>query len=148
MSKVAGLRLIPWLSEDGATLKPGLTEEEAWMFLTEASETLVALDVEILLPSWWQAMKNANLKVKASLKGSSSHRPSFVGLQAMLDFNWRFSMNGVDFSEDEFSQLVEEKRRLVFIRGRWVKLDPRLYSTNSGFDETCRKGRLACKGFA
>ncbi|MEH7111473.1 DEAD/DEAH box helicase [Neobacillus niacini] len=117
-------RLIPWLSEDGATLKSGLTEEEAWMFLTEASETLVALDVEILLPAWWQAMKNANLKVKASLKGSSSHRPSFVGLQAMLDFNWRFSMNGVDLSEDEFSQLVEEKRRLVFIRGRWVKLDP------------------------
>ncbi|MDQ0200802.1 DEAD/DEAH box helicase [Neobacillus ginsengisoli] len=105
-------------------LKSRLSEEEAWMFLTEASETLVALDVEILLPSWWQAMKNANLKVKASLKGTGSHRPSFVGLQAMLDFNWRFSMNGVDLSEDEFGKLVEEKRRLVYIRGRWVKLDP------------------------
>ncbi|MBM7652601.1 DEAD/DEAH box helicase [Neobacillus cucumis] len=116
-------RLIPWLEEDGF-FKSHLTEEEAWMFLTEASETLVALDVEILLPSWWQAMKNANLKVKASLKGSSSHRPSFVGLQAMLDFNWRFSMNGVDLSEEEFGQLVEEKRKLVYIRGRWVKLDP------------------------
>ena len=117
------VRLIPWLGEDGF-FKTHLSEEEAWMFLTEASETLVALDVEILLPSWWQAMKNANLKVKASLKGTSSHRPSFVGLQAMLDFNWRFSMNGVDLSEDEFGKLVEEKRRLVFIRGRWVKLDP------------------------
>ncbi|MGZ6434818.1 MAG: DEAD/DEAH box helicase [Pseudobdellovibrionaceae bacterium] len=144
------VRLIPWLSDDredmigsgvaapaddtegtadGASaplprLKSRLSEEEAWMFLTEASETLVALDVEILLPSWWQAMKNANLKVKASLKGTGSHRPSFVGLQAMLDFNWRFSMNGVDLSEDEFGKLVEEKRRLVYIRGRWVKLDP------------------------
>ncbi|OIK10622.1 ATP-dependent helicase [Bacillus sp. MUM 116] len=119
------VRLIPWLAdEEEARLKTHLTEEEAWMFLTEASETLVALDVEILLPSWWQAMKNANLKVKASLKGTSSHRPSFVGLQDVLDFNWRFSMNGVDLSEDEFSQLVEEKRRLVYIRGRWVKLDP------------------------
>ncbi|MGG3469532.1 DEAD/DEAH box helicase [Neobacillus pocheonensis] len=117
------VRLIPWLSEDDY-FKTHLSEEEAWMFLTEASETLLALDVEILLPSWWQAMKNANLKVKASLKGTSSHRPSFVGLQAMLDFNWRFSMNGVDLSEDEFGQLVEEKRRLVYIRGRWVKLDP------------------------
>jgi len=130
------VRMIPWLGEDlGDTddtadlaverrLKTHLTEEEAWMFLTEASETLVALNVEILLPSWWQAMKNANLKVKASLKGTSSHRPSFVGLQAMLDFNWRFSMNGVDLSEEEFGNLVEEKRRLVYIRGRWVKLDP------------------------
>jgi SNF2 family DNA or RNA helicase len=111
--------------ESGAArLKSELSEEEAWMFLTEASETLVALNVEILLPSWWQAMKNANLKVKAALKGTGSHRPSFVGLQAMLDFNWRFSMNGVDLSEDEFNRLVEEKRRLVYIRGRWVKLDP------------------------
>ncbi|MGG3561177.1 DEAD/DEAH box helicase [Neobacillus rhizosphaerae] len=117
------VRLIPWLSEDDY-FKTHLTEEEAWMFLTEASETMLALDVEILLPSWWQAMKNANLKVKASLKGTGSHRPSFVGLQAMLDFNWRFSMNGVDLSEEEFGQLVEEKRRLVYIRGRWVKLDP------------------------
>ncbi|MDR6121128.1 SNF2 family DNA or RNA helicase [Bacillus sp. SLBN-46] len=117
------VRLIPWLSEDGY-FKTHLTEEEAWMFLTEASETMLALDVEILLPSWWQAMKNANLKVKASLKGTGSHRPSFVGLQAMLDFNWRFSMNGVDLSEEEFGKLVEEKRRLVYVRGRWVKLDP------------------------
>ncbi|WP_066309738.1 DEAD/DEAH box helicase [Bacillus sp. FJAT-29814] len=126
------VRLIPWLGDDAgdvdaegiAPLKTELTEEEAWMFLTEASETLLALDVEILLPSWWQAMKNANLKVKAAVKGTGSHRPSFVGLQQMLDFNWRFSMNGVDLDEDEFNKLVEEKRRLVYIRGRWVKLDP------------------------
>ncbi|NRD77141.1 DEAD/DEAH box helicase [Bacillus sp. BRMEA1] len=125
--EVRWVRLIPWLDDDhtdGLALKSELSEEEAWLFLTEASETLVALDVEILLPSWWQAMKNANLKVKASLKGTSSHRPSFVGLEAMLDFNWRFSMNGVDLAEDEFRKLVEEKRRLVYVRGRWVKLDP------------------------
>ncbi|WP_442596809.1 DEAD/DEAH box helicase [Neobacillus sp. D3-1R] len=130
------VRIFPWLrgisSLQGGDdfgeregLKHVLSEEEAWMFLTEASETLLNLGVEILLPAWWEAMRNANLKVKARVKGSaSSHRPSFVGLQAMLDFDWRFSMNGVDLSEDEFQQLVSEKRRLVYIRGRWVKLDP------------------------
>lgn len=118
------MKLFPWLAgKKGITNE--LTENEAWLFLTEASETLLAIGVEILLPSWWQAMKAANLKVKAKLKGTgSSHRPSFVGLQAMLDFNWRFSMNGVELSETEFNQLVEEKRRLVYIRGRWIKLDP------------------------
>ncbi|WP_245959366.1 DEAD/DEAH box helicase [Neobacillus piezotolerans] len=115
--------LIPSLGVYGR-LKTSLSEEEAWVFLTESSEMLLALGVEILLPGWWQAMKNANLRVKASLKGTASHRPSFVGLDAMLDFNWRFSMNGVDLSEDEFRSLVEEKRRLVYVRGRWVKLDP------------------------
>lgn len=107
-----------------ARISTRLTEFEAWEFLTEASETLVALGVEILLPAWWQAMKQANLKVKARLKGSSGRGPSFVGLQALLDYDWRFSMNGVELSEAEFQQLVEEKRRLVYIRGRWIKLDP------------------------
>jgi SNF2 family DNA or RNA helicase len=117
------IALFPWLAgSDG--IENRLSEVQAWEFLTEASETLVALGVEILLPSWWQAMKTANLKVKARVKGSASHRPSFVGLQAMLDYDWRFSMNGVDLSEAEFQQLVEEKRRLVFVRGRWIKLDP------------------------
>ncbi|WP_053368336.1 DEAD/DEAH box helicase [Bacillus sp. FJAT-27245] len=117
------VELIPSLGVYGR-LKTSLSEEEAWIFLTESSEMLLALGVEILLPGWWQAMKNANLRVKASLKGTGSHRPSFVGLNAMLDFNWRFSMNGVDLSEDEFRSLVEEQRRLVYVRGRWVKLDP------------------------
>jgi SNF2 family DNA or RNA helicase len=128
--------LFPWLSgadERGDSAERGdssgrisgrLTEFEAWEFLTEASETLVALGVEILLPGWWQAMKNANLKVKARVKGSSGRGPSYVGLQQLLDYDWRFSMNGVDLSEDEFQRLVEEKRRLIFVRGRWIKLDP------------------------
>ncbi|MGJ7920789.1 DEAD/DEAH box helicase [Neobacillus sp. LXY-4] len=118
--------LFPWLAGRGRAqrLTSRLTEFEAWEFLTEASETLVALGVEILLPAWWQAMKNTNLKVKARVKGSSTRGPSYVGLQALLDYDWRFSMNGVELSESEFQQMVEEKRRLVYVRGRWIKLDP------------------------
>jgi len=118
------LNVFPWLTGEKG-LANQLTEDEAWTFLTEASETLLSLGIEILLPSWWQAMKNANLKVKARVKGQAQgHRPTFVGLQAMLDYDWRISMNGVDLSEEEFRSMVEEKRRLVYIRGRWIKLDP------------------------
>ncbi|MFY2156581.1 DEAD/DEAH box helicase [Cytobacillus firmus] len=118
------LELFPWLEGKPGEISTMLTEDEAWTFLTEASETMLALGVEILLPSWWQAMKNASLKVKAKVKGTGSHRPSFVGLQSMLDYDWRFSMNGVDLTEEEFRGMVEEKRRLVYVRGRWIKLDP------------------------
>ncbi|KAB2333029.1 DEAD/DEAH box helicase [Bacillus mesophilum] len=118
------LKLFPWLSNGKNGITSFLTEDEAWMFLTEASETLLALGVDILLPSWWQAMKNASMKVKARVKSSQSHRPSFVGLQSMLDYDWRISMNGVDLTEEEFHGMVEEKRKLVYIRGRWIKLDP------------------------
>ena len=116
------IHLFPWLKGNNGVTNQ-LTEEEAWMFLTDASETLLALGIDILLPSWWQAMKNASMKVKAKVS-NASHRPSFVGLDAMLDYDWRFSMNGVNLSEEEFNKLVDEKRRLVFIRGKWIKLDP------------------------
>ena len=46
------ISIFPWLKGNkGLTDK--LTEEEAWTFLTEASDTLLSLGVDILLPSWW-----------------------------------------------------------------------------------------------
>ncbi|WP_409303126.1 DEAD/DEAH box helicase [Peribacillus sp. SCS-155] len=116
------LKAVPWLEED-STFKKELSEFEAWDFLTEASEKLIFLGAEILLPSWWMALKESSLKVKAKVKGQMSRGPSYVGLNALMDFDWRFSVNGEELSEDEFQKLVEEKRRLVYIRGQWVKLD-------------------------
>ncbi|MBS4178084.1 DEAD/DEAH box helicase [Lederbergia citrea] len=119
-------KLFPWLKgENGLTNE--LDEASAWDFLTDASGKLLALGIEILLPAWWEAMREANMAVKARVRQTSTnYRPSFVGLDAMLDFDWRLSMNGTDFSEEEFQTLVHEQRRLVKIRGRWVKLDPKM----------------------
>ncbi|MBD8069447.1 DEAD/DEAH box helicase [Bacillus sp. PS06] len=117
--------LVPWLrAEDGGVVSE-ISEFQAWSFLTEDSELLLEAGVEIQLPSWWQAIKDAQLAVKAKVKSTSAtKRQSFVGLNALIDFDWRFSTNGVDLSEDEFMSLVDQKRRLVNIRGRWIKLDP------------------------
>lgn len=120
------IELFPWLEGETGLTKI-LEETAAWDFLTEASEKLLSLGVDILLPSWWEAMREANLTVKARVKQTAAqYRPSFVGLDAMLNFNWRFSMNGAELSEEEFQKLVQEQRRLVKVRGRWVKLDPKM----------------------
>ncbi|MRB85027.1 hypothetical protein GH851_31450, partial [Bacillus thuringiensis] len=86
------VKLFPWLGDkDG--LKHELDELIAWDFLTVASEKLLLLGIEILLPSWWIAMRDAQLTVKAKIKQTNtSYRPSFVGLNALLDFDWRLSM--------------------------------------------------------
>ena len=116
--------LVPWLQKgDGIVCE--ISENEAWQFLTEDSTHLLNAGVEIQLPSWWQAIKDAELAVKAKVKSSGTGtRRSFVGLQSIIDFDWRFSTNGVDLSEDEFMSLVDQKRRLVNVRGKWIKLDP------------------------
>ena len=97
-------KLFPWL-KDGNGLTDQLDEDQAWSFLTDVSEKLLVLGVEILLPSWWIAMKDAQITLKAKVKQSSaSYRPSFVGLNAVVDFDWRLSVNGSELSEAEFNK--------------------------------------------
>ena len=118
--------LFPWLKGEHGLMRE-LDEAAAWDFLIDASGKLHALGIEILLPSWWEAMREANIGIRAKVKQTgTNYRPSFVGLNAMLDFDWRLSMNGADLSEEEFQTLVTEQRRLIKIRGRWVKLDPQM----------------------
>lgn len=113
--------IVPWLSfQTGTTF---VTEDEAWLFLTDASETLINMGVEILLPSWWQVVKESQLMLKAKVS-SSPRGQSFVGMNSLIDFNWRFATNGVEMSEEEFLELVSQQRRLINFKGQWIKLDP------------------------
>ncbi|GGE85073.1 DEAD/DEAH box helicase [Priestia taiwanensis] len=114
--------IAPWLIENG-TCKHEITEQEAWTFLTETSEKLLDAGIDIHLPSWWQALKQSRLSLKAKV-ASTGRAPSFVGMNTLVQFNWRISTQDIELSEDDFHQLVDENRRLLNIRGRWIKLDP------------------------
>ncbi|MCP8967710.1 DEAD/DEAH box helicase [Ectobacillus ponti] len=115
--------LVPWLMEDGR-LRQELYEQEAWRFLTEASNELLTAGVDILLPSWWQALKQHRLSLRAKVKGDSARGQAFFGMHTIVSFDWRISTEGVDLSEAEFRSLVEQNRRLININGQWIKLDP------------------------
>lgn len=122
------LRLFPWLAmEDDADslvkIKGELFEEEAWEFLSTASEVLLLFGIEILLPSWWEAVKDVKVRVKARVK-SPEKGPSFVGLDALMEFEWRLSINDVELTEEEFQRIIEQKRHLLRLGNQWVKLDP------------------------
>ncbi|KMY55646.1 ATP-dependent helicase [Bacillus sp. FJAT-27231] len=135
------LCLFPWLEEAG-TLRSHLSEEWAFLFLTEASEKLIQLGVPILLPSWWESIRNASLSLSAKVSSTTSSRPSFVGLQAILDFNWRLSMNGADLSEEEFLNLAANNRRLVKINGEWIQLDPEMVRKIQGLMKKAKREGL------
>ncbi|WP_417898852.1 DEAD/DEAH box helicase [Bacillus haimaensis] len=119
-------RVTPSLFSNGQ-IREALTEEDAWRFLVDGSERLLEIGSFILLPSWWQAVKDSRLKIKArvnSSKKGSSHSTSFVGLQSLVNFEWRFSTRNTELTEEEFLALVEQNRRIVQIKGEWVVLDP------------------------
>ncbi len=106
-------------------LRTSLHEAEAWAFLTDTSVKLAEAGTEVLLPPWWKQLQASNPQLKMQVKSSvGQSQQSFVGLNQLIDFNWKLATGDLEISEDEFRELVSQNRRLIKIRGKWVKLDP------------------------
>lgn len=107
-----------------------LSNDAAWRFLKEYSETLLQAGWQVLLPAWWEAASRRKPRLKARIKGSGeeesaqSRGPSFFGFDALIDFDWRIAIGEADLSESEFNELVDRNERLVKFRGQWMTLDP------------------------
>ncbi|MGM9986040.1 MAG: DEAD/DEAH box helicase [Bacillaceae bacterium] len=113
--------LLPWLKKDNQ-LKTHLTEQEAWRFLTEGCSLLLEHGVNVILPSWWQSIKENKISIRASVTGTPK-QSAFLGMDTLVNFQWRFATNNIELSEQDFMKLVEDNRRLINIQGQWMKLD-------------------------
>ena len=91
--------------------------------LTDDSEKILSANIQVLLPSWWQALKQNRMTLKASVKGKPAGQ-SFFNMDTLVDFNWRISTNGMELSEKQFQQYVDNQRRLIQFNGQWIALDP------------------------
>ncbi|WP_027409234.1 DEAD/DEAH box helicase [Anoxybacteroides tepidamans] len=120
------LRIVPWLRDEDGELLSSLNDDQAWRFLSEASEQLMEAGARILLPSWWESVKQTRLMLKAKVKSKAKSNQAMLGLEALVDFDWKIATNSIELSEEEFARLVEQKRRLMKIRGQWIHLDPML----------------------
>ncbi|MCR8635965.1 DEAD/DEAH box helicase [Paenibacillus radicis (ex Xue et al. 2023)] len=122
------LRIVPMLNlcdSQLGSMATTLTDDSAWMFMEESSLLLLKAGYSLLLPSWWEEVRMLRPKLKAQLKSSvGSGRESLVGLGQLMQFDWKIAIGGMELSEDEFMKLASEKKRMMFIRGRWIQLDP------------------------
>lgn len=124
-------RILRMLPELESAYQPGkiieqLSDDEAWTFLTESSLQLVEAGISVFLPSWWEEIqKMRRPQLKAKIKSSvGTTRKAMFGMDQIMQFDWRVALGGVDLSEEEFGQMALEKKRLIYIRGKWVQLDP------------------------
>jgi SNF2 family DNA or RNA helicase len=118
-------RAVPWLqSGEGMGLAPELNDEQAWRFLAEDSLRLMEQGVPVFLPAWWGKIQGLKPRLKAHVKSlGPSQSPALVGLQQIMQYDWKVAIGDLDLSEQEFRQLLEQKNRLVQIRGHWIQAD-------------------------
>jgi SNF2 family DNA or RNA helicase len=120
------LQIVPWLEgeTEGFPIMIHLSEEEAWIFLTQSSLDLAQAGMTILLPAWWADIKKSRPRLIASIKSSvgTSKHASF-GINQLMEFDWKLAIGEESLSELEFIEILNQKKKLIQLGGQWIQLD-------------------------
>ena len=112
--------LITELIETGELFHPLVwSAREAYAFLKEIP---LYEDAGILcrIPNWWKGHASGpRLGVRV---GEAA--PSYVGMDAILDFNLQLMLGDVEITADEARRLIEQAEGMAFIKNKWVAVDP------------------------
>ena len=112
-----------------------LTTAEAFRFIRDWAETLREHGFNVQLPLW-AGSRQSRVEVVMELRpveGALSAegngddfepRPSHLGLDSLLAFDWKVALGGEAMSAEEFRALVAEQRPLIRRDGRWIEVDP------------------------
>lgn len=99
-----------------------LADADVREFLRSDFIYLQALGFEIVLPGWLKELKESRMKVQASASSASNYK-SAAGLDEILTFNWKLSLDGHDISIDDFEKMVAENREFIRAGTEWIRVD-------------------------
>ena len=72
------------------------------------------------IPNWWQG-KPSRVGINISVGDT---KPSFVGMDEILNFDVRLVLGDSEISPEEAKRLLQESEGLAFIKNKWVAVDP------------------------
>lgn len=95
------------------------TPKEAYRFLCEISIYEQA-GIVVRMPDWWSARNRPRPKVSVSVGGRG---PSTLGMDALLDFDVRLTLDGKALSKKDIKTLLASTEGLALIKGKWIEVD-------------------------
>ena len=95
------------------------TPKEAHRFLCEIALYEQA-GLVVRMPDWWNQKSRPRPKVSVSVGGKP---PSTLGMDALLDFDVKLTLDGKSLSSKERDALLASTEGLVLIKGKWVEVD-------------------------
>jgi hypothetical protein len=119
-----------------------LTTGEAHLFLRHWAEQLRSMSFKVIVPDW-AVDRERRLGLVVSLRPTDTvddeellDLPTVrrdgngvqvnggrMGLDSLLDFNWRVAVGETQLTADEFDRLLRHQSPLIKLRGRWVDVD-------------------------
>ncbi|CAM5191949.1 SNF2 family DNA or RNA helicase OS=Ureibacillus acetophenoni OX=614649 GN=SAMN05877842_10194 PE=4 SV=1 [Ureibacillus acetophenoni] len=98
-----------------------LEDKEVRELLRNDFAKLQALGFDVILPAWLKELKQSKMRVRVSATNQSARK--VAGLDDILTFKWNLSLGGSEVSEEQFLQMVNEKREFIRIGTEWFRLD-------------------------
>jgi SNF2 Helicase protein len=95
------------------------TPKEAHRFLCEIALYEQA-GLVVRMPDWWSARNRPRPRVSVRVGGKT---PSKLGMEALLDFDVKLTVDGTALSLKEIEELLADGEGLVLLRGKWMEVD-------------------------
>ncbi len=100
-----------------------LSSAEAFKFLRETVPLLEASGFGLMLPSWWKKpLKKLGVSLRVSQVGLEGKVQKYMGIDTIVEYDWKIAVGDEILTEEEFKRLVEMKQSLVQVRGEWIVL--------------------------
>ncbi len=120
-----------------------LTVLEAHSFIRDCAPLLEARGFGVRVPSW-AVSRERMLGMRLFLRprsevGAVSGR---MGLNTLVDFEWRVAVGNTELTASEFEQLRASKAPLVRLNGRWICLDAEAAATAADFLAVRKQGEM------
>ncbi len=127
--------IIADLIESGEIFHPlAWSAKEAFLFLKDIP-VFEKAGILCRIPNWWKKSRSSvSLEIKFGDK-----KPSFVGMDAILNFNAHLFLGDTPLSVAEVRRLLEESEGLAFIKNKWVAVDPKKLEETLAAYENAKK---------
>lgn len=110
----------PGISQD-VLLHVELEDAQVRSLLRNDFAKLQALGFDVILPAWLKELKQSKMRVRVSATSQTTRK--VAGLDDILTFKWNLSLGGSKISEEQFIQMVNEKREFIRVGTEWFRLD-------------------------
>lgn len=110
----------PGISSD-SFLHVKLEDSEVRELLRNDFAKLQALGFDVILPAWLKELKQSKMRVRVNATSQTTRK--VAGLDDILTFKWNLSLGGSNIPEEQFLQMVNEKREFIRIGTEWFRLD-------------------------
>ena len=101
-----------------------LTTEEIVSFISQDVAKLKKAGIPVMLPKAWSTYETrAHVETRTPGDAADTSTQAIIGLDQLVDYNWRISVGDITLSDEEMRELIDSKSGLIRLRGDWVMAD-------------------------